>query len=355
MLSQLKLIEPSTNDEMRWQAVVNRNPALTERFLYGVLSTGVYCRPECPSRLPRRENVRFFDNLADAQASGLRACKRCQPDQSEPQQTLVDRICAHIDAHPEDDLSLTALSREFSLSPAHLQRTFKKLTGLSPYQYAKIRRLQRLKEVVRESDSVLDALYEAGIGSSRGLYESTQLLGMTPGAYKRGGKNVAIRYTIAKDKLGWLLVAQADKGICKIALGDSFEGLEADLRAEFPNALLHRDESGLNAVVAQITAYLERQTGADLALDPQGTPFQRQVWEALRQIPAGQTRSYQEVARQIGRPEAVRAVANACGANPIALLIPCHRVVRGDGSLGGYRWGVERKRQILALEKSAGD
>lgn len=336
--------------EVRWQAVLTRDASQDGAFVYAVRSTGIYCRPTCPSRRPRRERVQFFDTPAEAEATGFRPCKRCYP-QGDPGHAVVERISAAI--REQRAASLTELGAQFHLSPTHLQRLFKRVMGLSPRQYAEVCRLERLKRELREGESVTDAQNEAGYSSSSRLYERAPgQLGMSPRQYQRGGEAQVIRYTLFPSAVGHVLLAATERGVCTLRLADDPAELRAVLAEEFPRATLLEETESLAewaAVVAEdlIGAGPLRQ----LPLDLQATAFQLRVWEVLRRIPAGETRTYQQVAEAIGQPSAARAAARAIATNPVALAIPCHRVIRGDGSMGGYRWGVERKRELLALEK----
>ncbi|MCI0525580.1 MAG: bifunctional DNA-binding transcriptional regulator/O6-methylguanine-DNA methyltransferase Ada [Acidobacteria bacterium] len=347
----------ATAEERLWQAVQTRDASCDGLFYYGVRTTGVYCRPSCASRQPKRENVAFFALPEAARQAGFRACRRCRPDETiirDPQAELVQSLCRLIDQHLEEQPNFGALSEQVKLSQFHLQRLFKKLMGITPRQYAEARRADLFKSRVKSGQSVTDAMYEAGYGSSSRLYEKAAAqLGMTPATYRKGGKGMKISFTIAECPLGLLLVAATDKGICSVTLGDQSARLTDDLRAEFPQADIARDETHLHAQVNALLAHLAGQEPhPELPLDVQGTAFQKRVWEELRRIPYGQTASYSEVARRIGQPTATRAVARACATNPTALVTPCHRVVRENGEMGGYRWGVERKRQLLEQEKS---
>jgi AraC family transcriptional regulator, regulatory protein of adaptative response / methylated-DNA-[protein]-cysteine methyltransferase len=350
------------NNPELWKAIESRDASRDGSFVFAVRSTGIYCRPSCPARRPRRENVRFFQVPEAAEQAGFRACRRCRPQQartSDPQIELVRRICHLIGEHDEEQSTLQTLSAETKVSPHHLQRTFKKIMGITPRQYADSRRLSEFKSKVRTGASVTEAMYDAGYGSSRALYEkSSAHLGMTPATYGRGGKGMRIIYTIANCGLGRLLVAATERGICSVALGDTDAELTAGLFAEYPNASIDGKDSSisstLNLWLDKVLAGLNGQTPhIDLPLDIQATAFQWRVWEELRRIPFGQTRSYQQIAEAIGKPKAARAVASACASNRAALIIPCHRVIRGDKSLGGYRWGMERKKKMLRQEQSA--
>ena len=340
-----------------WEAVRSRNRALDGVFVYAVRSTGIYCRPSCPSRRPKREHVQFFGSPTGAEQAGYRACRRCQPEKQtpdEPNLLLVQRMCRYL-SEPRDQLpTLDALAQEFHLSPYHLQRTFKRIVGVTPRLYAEAQRLERFKAGLKQGESVTDALYEAGYPSNSSAYtQAARQFGMTPATYRAGG-GAAISYTVAESPLGWLLVAGTAKGLCAVRLGDSPGALEAELTSEFPAAVVTRDDAGLGAPVTTLLSYLHgAQPHLELPLDIRATAFQQQVWRALQAIPAGSTRSYGEVAAAIGRPAAARAVARACATNPVALVIPCHRVIREDGNMGGYRWGLERKRRLLAQEAGA--
>ena len=345
-------------EERFWQALRTRDADYDGMFYYGVRTTGVYCRPSCASRQPKPENVLFFALPEAARQAGFRACLRCRPDEAalrDPQAELTQSLCRLIEQHLEEPLNFTALSKQLKLSQFHLQRLFKKLMGITPRQYAEARRADLFKSRVKSGRSVAEAMYDAGYGSSSRLYEKAAAqLGMTPGAYRKGGKGMKIDYTIAECPLGLLLVAVTDKGICSVALGDTSEDLTGDLRAEFPQSEIAHDEKRLRAQVRALLSHLAGQEPhPDLPLDVQGTAFQKRVWEELRRIPYARTASYGEIARRIGQPSATRAVARACASNPAALVTPCHRVVRENGELGGYRWGVERKRRLLENEKSA--
>ncbi|MGH7719150.1 MAG: bifunctional DNA-binding transcriptional regulator/O6-methylguanine-DNA methyltransferase Ada [Gemmatimonadaceae bacterium] len=340
-----------------WRAVLARDARLDGQFVYAVATTGVYCRPTCPSRRPKRSNVSFHPSAHAAELAGFRACRRCRPRAaSAPGVQAVEEARALIDRSLDEGVTLTALARQVNLSPFHLQRTFKKFTGLSPREYLAARRAERLKGRLRLGESVSRATYEAGYGSSSRVYETANdTLGMTPATYRRGGRGAHIRYTVVKSSLGLLLVGGTERGICAVMLGESEQGLEQSLAAEYPHATRERDGGGMEEWVRAILDHLEgRGAGAAAAvpLDVQGTVFQLRVWKALREIPPGATRSYSEVAASIGAPTAARAVARACAGNRAAVLIPCHRVVREDGALGGYRWGVERKKRLLESEVS---
>jgi AraC family transcriptional regulator of adaptative response/methylated-DNA-[protein]-cysteine methyltransferase len=317
-----------------------------------VRSTGIYCRPSCPARRPLRQNVIFYPLGDVAEREGYRPCRRCRPEEVSAQARAVEQASRYIEEHLDRNVTLDELGKAVGLSPHHLQRTFKRLLGVSPRAYADALRLGTVKSELRERD-VTTALYEAGYGSSSRLYERAPgQLGMTPGTYRRGGQGMQIGYTIVDSRLGRLLVGATEHGVSAIYLGDDDAELEATLRAEYPAAEIVRDTGGLDGWVAAIVAHLAgQQPHLDLPIDVQTTAFKRRVWEALREIPYGTTRGYAEIARQIGQPTAVRAVASACATNPVALVVPCHRVVRSDGAPGGYRWGSERKAALLAQER----
>jgi AraC family transcriptional regulator of adaptative response/methylated-DNA-[protein]-cysteine methyltransferase len=354
---------PEQINARRWQAVLDRDRALDGAFVFGVSSTGIFCRPSCPAKRPRHQNVSFFDDALAAEQAGYRACLRCRPKavDGNPQSALVRAMCRYIeqhtvDQHIEDRLTLSLLAKEFRRSSFHLQRTFKSVLGVSPKAYMDAVRLRQVKQNLQAGHSVTTALYAAGYGSSSRLYERTaSQLGMTPEKYRRGAVAAVVRYTIASSPLGRMLIAATDKGICAIQFADSDQQLQQGLMREFPFATRRRDDQAMAEWRVSLTSLIEgREANPSLPLDIRATAFQRRVWEALQRIPRGETRSYSAVAKKIGMPKATRAVARACATNPVAVAIPCHRVVRQDGELGGYRWGVERKERLLALEKEAG-
>ncbi|HEX5832056.1 MAG TPA: bifunctional DNA-binding transcriptional regulator/O6-methylguanine-DNA methyltransferase Ada [Gemmatimonadaceae bacterium] len=342
-------------DPEAWAAVAARDGTYDGAFVYAVRTTKVYCRPSCPARRPRREHVRFYGSPDAAEAEGYRACKRCRPRSTvaTAAEGAVALAIAHIDAHLDEPVTLDALAAVAGGSPFHLQRTFKRIVGLSPRQYRDARRLERLKVQLRRGDTVSRATFEAGFGSSRAVYEKAGAgLGMSPAAYRRGGAGVRIRYALSPTRLGCLLVAATERGVCAVSLADSVEQLEAALRREFPNADLARDDGALAEWMAAIVEHVEGvRPRLTVPTDLEGTEFQLRVWRALQEIPYGSTRSYREVADAIGQPSAARAVARACATNRVALVVPCHRVVREDGSISGYRWGAERKRRLLDEER----
>lgn len=347
------------DEEQLWRSVLARDMEADGAFVYAVRTTGIYCRPTCPSRRARREHVTFFALPEAAERAGFRACRRCHPEQvtiRDPQVEVVRRVCRAIVANPEELPTLASLSADVGLSPFHLQRTFKRVMGITPRQYADACRMDRLKGELRKGEAVTSALYGAGYGSPSRLYERAPAqLGMTPAVYRRGGAGMQIHYTVVACPLGRLLVAATERGLCAITLGDTDDTLADGLTREYPAAAIARDASGLDTAVAAIIRYLHGQEPhLDLPLDVQATAFQWRVWEALQAIPYGSTRSYGAIARAIGQPTAARAVAQACATNRVALAIPCHRVVRDNGDVGGYRWGIERKRTLLAQERAGG-
>jgi len=348
---------PYPTSEARWAAVQQRDAAADAWFRYAVLSTGVYCRPSCPSRPARRENVRFHASAEAAEAAGFRACKRCHPRDtaSEPRLSALAVRVARLIEGAERPPTLAELAAAVHLSPFHLQRRFKQATGVSPREYAEALRRRRVAHDLGTARTVTDAGYAAGYGSTARLYaDAPATLGMTPGEYARGAAGLPIRAAVARCSLGQVLVATTERGVCAILLGDEAEALRADLARRFPQAAISAADRGLGTLLKRVVSLVEHPAqDAALTLDVRGTVFQQRVWQALRQVACGETVSYAELARRIGLPRAARAVAAACAANAIAVAIPCHRVVRGDGSLSGYRWGTERKRALLARE--AGD
>lgn len=356
MMVALMTQTPATalDDERRWQAVLATDRALDGAFVTAVRTTRIYCRPSCPARKPKRQNVEFLATPDEAERAGYRACKRCHPREvaADPQRALIERVCVRLvdgDAAP----TLAALGAEFRISPFHLQRTFKRITGVTPRQYAAAHRVGRLKEALRADRGVTGAVYRAGYGSSSRVYEdASRTLGMTPAAYGRGGLGMRIAYTLQSCDLGRVLVAATDRGIAFISMGDDDAPLESALHDEYPAAEIARDDRAAKRYAAPVLrAIREGRPDHALPVDVLATAFQARVWQALREIPRGQTRSYTEVARAIGRPKAARAVAMACAANPTPLVVPCHRVVHADGTLSGYRWGTARKKQLLEREK----
>ena len=350
---------PNVSDRDAWRAVEQRDAEADGRFVYAVRTTGVYCRPSCPSRRPARANVSFFASADAAEHAGFRACLRCNPRSSDPRDSTsraIDRARSYLDAHAERTVSLAELSRAAGLSAAHLQRSFKRLGGMSPRDYQDARRVGRLKSRLRTGETVSRATYEAGFGSSSRVYERADaLLGMTPGEYRRKGSGVHIKFAVADSPLGRVLVGITERGVCAVELGASDSEVERRLRADFPNATIERadleDHAWVRAVLHRVRDP-RRVRAAQIPLDVAGTAFQWQVWKALQEIPPGERRSYGEIARAIGRPTATRAVARACATNRVAVVIPCHRVAREDGTLAGYKWGVERKKRLLDTERA---
>ncbi len=340
-----------------WRVVEERRASARGLFIIAVRTTGVYCRPGCPARTPKRENVEFFAAPDDAEAAGYRACKRCHPRDAaaDPQQELIQRVCDRLADDNGPAPTLAALAAEFRVSPFHLQRTFKRVTGVTPAQYAAAHRVGRLKRELRAEGGVAGAVYRAGFGSGSRVYERTGIaLGMTPAAYGRGGRGMRIGYTIAACPLGRVLVAATERGIAFVSLGDDGAPLEEALRREYPAAEIARDDRKTKQFAAAVLrAMRDGDAQAALPVDVRATAFQARVWQALREIPRGATRSYAEVARSLGQPSTAPAVARACATNPVPIVVPCHRVVRGDGTLAGYRWGIERKRALLAGEQRA--
>lgn len=340
-----------------WEAVAGRDARYDGVFVYAVRSTGIYCRPSCPSRRPRRERVEFFAAPDAAERRGFRPCRRCNPRGTprEVESRLVGQACRMIEEATDDSIRIETVARKLGISPFRLQRMFRRLVGINPGAYAQSIRLRRLKKRLREGNDVTTALYEAGYGSSSRLYErSNGHLGMTPATYGRGGEGMEIGYTTASTPIGRMLVAGTVKGISAIYLGDSEEQLEATLRREYPAATISKNPAQLSQWVRQLVRHLSgEQAELNLPLDVKATAFQRRVWEALQNIPRGRTQSYSQLARTLGLPKGQRAVARACATNPAAILIPCHRIVREDGGLGGYRWGLKRKQALLEAETKA--
>jgi len=347
-------IHDENNQSLYWQAVLTRDASQDGNFVFAVSSTGVYCRPSCPARRPRRENVTFFRKPDEAEKSGYRACLRCRPKSAGGNGTteLVKAMCRYIEQHLDEPLTLARLGSEFHQSPFHLQRTFKRVLGITPRAYADSCRMNQLKDNLRAGHSVTRSMYDAGYSSSSRLYERTaSQLGMTPDKYRRGAIAAPIRYTCADSPLGRMLIAATDKGICAIQFANSDDELEQGLRHEFPFAIRRRDDETMQPWKNDLLRQMRGQRlNAALPLDIQATAFQRRVWSHLQSIPFGATRSYAAVAKAIGQPTATRAVARACATNPVAIAIPCHRVVRKSGDMGGYRWGVDRKKALLELE-----
>jgi len=346
----------ASSEAARWHAVMNRDAASDGSFVFAVSSTGVYCRPSCPSRRPRRGNVTFFARPQEAESAGFRACLRCRPKAASgnPRQAMVKAVCRYIEQHLDESLTLTQLGEAFRQSPFHLQRTFKAELGITPKEFADSCRMRGFRQKLKAGQSVTRAMHEAGYSSTSRLYERTASeLGMEPAKYRRGAIAAQIRYACADSPLGRILIGTTGKGICSIQFADTDEELEQGLRLEFPFANRRRDDDELAPTVHQL---MQHMRGLDVAsalpLDIQATAFQRRVWSYLQTIGFGQTRSYSDVAKAIKQPSAVRAVARACATNPVAIAIPCHRVVRSSGEMGGYRWGMERKKTLLEMESS---
>ncbi len=338
-----------------WQAVLSRDVSFDGNFVYAVRSTGIYCRPSCSSRKPRREKVLFFALPDIAEQAGFKPCKRCSPDLINPrlpQLELVRDICRYIQTHLSESLTLKALGIRFAISPSHLQRQFKSVVGISPAEYAEASRMDRVKAALRGGCPINSALYEAGFGSSSRLYsKSASQMGMTPRSYRNGGQGSEVHYTVVQCPLGLMLVAATERGICAVKFGDVEGELEQGLSSEFSQAHISRDDMAFREWVSVILRHVEgKQPHLDLPLDVRATAFQKQVWQALQAIPYGETRTYGEIAAELGMPGAARAIGHACATNPVSVIIPCHRVVRSDGGLGGYRWGLARKEALLRQE-----
>ena len=343
------------NDEACWQAVLERRPSASGLFVIAVKTTGIFCRPTCPARTPKRENVRFFAAPRLAEEAGFRACKRCRPaDQLAPESALIRRMCKRL-ASSEQIPSLDALGAEFGLSKYHLQRVFRRAVGISPRAYAEAKRMERAKAALRNGNGVTGAIYDAGYGSSSRLYErSDEMLGMTPARYQRRGEGMRIAYTIVTSTFGRLLVGATDRGISAVSFGDADEPLMRTFFQEYEGAEIVRDDAAMKAWVQDVLRVVDRgEARDDLPLDIRGTAFRMRVWQELRRIPRGETRSYADVARAIGAPGAARAVGGACGSNPVAVIIPCHRVIAEGGTLGGYGGGLDRKVRLLEREGAA--
>jgi AraC family transcriptional regulator of adaptative response/methylated-DNA-[protein]-cysteine methyltransferase len=344
----------TTASDPRWHAIVARDGQADGAFVYSVRTTGVYCRPSCAARSPRPENVAFHASAADARRAGFRACLRCRPDDEASatrQAEMVAALCRYIET-ADDEPSLDQLAQRAGLSSSHLHRTFKAVTGLTPKAFAQAHRARRMRAALASADTVTDAIYGAGYNSGGRFYaQADRVLGMTPTTYRAGGAETEIRFAVGECSLGAILVAASTRGVCAILIGDDPDALARELQDRFPTAALVGGDAAFERLVAQVVGLVEAPArGLDLPLDVRGTAFQQRVWQALRDIPVGQTSSYADIADRIGAPNSVRAVAQACAANALAVAIPCHRVVRRDGGLSGYRWGVERKRALLQRE-----
>jgi len=357
-MSATKKVPPTSpvfrTDDEKWRAILKRDSTADEQFYFSVRTTGVYCRPSCAARVARRENVNFHASIADAERAGFRACKRCKPKEAPlraRQAAAVAEACRLIE-NADEPPSLENLANAVGLSRFHLHRLFREITGVTPKAYAVARRANRVRKALTQSATVTEAIYAAGFNSNGRFYaKSSKILGMTPRAFREGGPATAIRFALSECSLGSILVAASAKGICAILMGDDPDALLHELQDRFPQAAFAPGDSAFETWVAKVVAFVDRPgTGLDLPLDIRGTAFQQRVWEALCDIPVGSTASYTQIAQKIGAPKAVRAVAQACAANPLAVAIPCHRVVRNDGGISGYRWGVERKRSLLKRE-----
>lgn len=354
--SHKKTLATSVLSDERWIKILTKDTSADGQFYYSVKTTGIYCRPSCGSRTPLPENIQFHLTTQDAELSGFRPCKRCQPNRPPLKELLaikVTQACKLIEASDEMP-SLAALAEKSGLSRYHFHRTFKALTGLTPKAYSKAHLENKIRNKLQTSGTITDAIVDAGYNANSRFYEqSNQILGMKPSVYRFGGNNTKIRFAVGECTLGSILVASSSIGVCAILIGDSPESLVEDLQNRFPNAELIGGDTSYETTISKVVGFVEApQFGLDLPLDIRGTAFQKRVWQALRNIPAGETLSYSEVADKIGSPKAVRAVAGACAANVIAVAIPCHRVVRSDGDISGYRWGVERKKALLTRESS---
>ena len=343
------------NSNAQWEAILKRDEKADGRFVYAVRSTGIYCRPSCASRKPRKNNVLIFEFPEMAEARGFRPCLRCAPQDAgyDPRLEKVRKAVRYIEEHADENPTLAVLGRSVGLSPHHLQRTFKRILGVSPRRYLESLKAQNYKDLLKNGRDLAGAGYEAGYGSSRGVYEgASRYMGMTPAAYKKGGEGVSIRYGIISCRLGRLLVADTGKGVCRVSIGERVGELVADLKNEFPLSYLTRSDDNLKEYLNVVSRLAQGEVPSEsLPLDVRASAFQCRVWERLQDISRGNTMTYKEIAEDLGFPKGARAVGRACAENPVALLVPCHRVVRGDGALAGYRWGVERKRKLLEMEK----
>jgi AraC family transcriptional regulator, regulatory protein of adaptative response / methylated-DNA-[protein]-cysteine methyltransferase len=341
--------------ENYWRATLARDGRADGEFILGVRSTHIYCRPSCPARRPLRRNVVFFRSGAEAEKQGFRPCLRCKPNEKSGALRLVERAARELAQPGEEIVRVESLARKLATTPSALRRAFQQITGLAPRDLADALRLKRFKTLLRAGRNITDALYETGYGSSSRVYErSDAQLGMTPSAYQKGGKGMKLNYTIAKSPLGKVLVAATEKGVSAVYLGGAESALLAELKTEYPRAEIAPAAQSYQRWVSEIVGQIEgRPSSVELPLDVQGTAFQRRVWQELQRIPRGTTRTYTQVAQSLGRPRAVRAVARACATNPVSIVVPCHRVIRQDGNLAGYRWGLSRKEQLLAAERTS--
>jgi AraC family transcriptional regulator, regulatory protein of adaptative response / methylated-DNA-[protein]-cysteine methyltransferase len=345
------------SDEEKWKVVLSRNDSFDGVFVFAVRSTGVYCRPSCPARRPSKEHVAFFPGSIEAEQSGFRPCRRCQPREAGPSQKakLIDQVCRYIETNLQGKLTLSILSRQVGFSPYHLQRTFKRVLGISPRQYVEARRLAKMKQFLRSGETVNNSLYNAGFSSRSRVYENIPGgFGVNPGEFRRGGEGLRIRYGIIESPLGRLLVAATERGVCGVCIGDSDSFVERSLSEDYPSAILYRNDQGVKEWTGAFAKYFDGEhMTLDLPLDVKATAFQSRVWKIIQSIPFGKTVTYSQIAKELGEPEASRAVARACATNPVALIIPCHRVLGKDGSLRGYRWGKKRKQALLNFEQMA--
>jgi AraC family transcriptional regulator of adaptative response/methylated-DNA-[protein]-cysteine methyltransferase len=359
MFDRLNIVEATAGLDPRWRAVTRRDRNFDGQFYYAVTTTGVYCRPSCGARAARPENVRFYATCEEAERASFRPCKRCKPNEPSlvaQNATKVAEICRAIETAPQIP-NLDAMAKRAGLSPSHFHRLFKAITGVTPRAYAIAHRAKRVRDALAKPGmTVTEAIYGAGFNSSGRFYETAnEMLGMPPSTYRNGGQNIKICFAIGKCSLGAILIARSEKGICAISMGDSPDALARDLQHRFPHAQIIGDDAGFEALVAKVIGFVEAPVpglglSPELPLDIRGTAFQQRVWQALREIPLGSTASYAEIAKRIGAPKSVRAVARACAGNPIAVVIPCHRAVRSDGAISGYRWGVARQRALLDKE-----
>lgn len=346
----------ANRDARYWNAVLARDSRADGAFFFAVRSTSIYCRPSCPARRPLRTNTLFFRTRQDAESQGYRPCRRCKPDQIPAATLIVQRAAQFLENEIDEPINVADLSRKLNVKPDVLRRAFRQQTGLNPKQLAAALRIKRFKKMLRDGNAIADALYATGYGSTSRIYErSDAQLGMTPATYQRGGKGMNIKYTTAKSSLGEVLVAATERGVSAVYLGDADAKLVAELKREYPQADISPEKGALSAWVTEIVSRIEGTAPRrELPLDLQATAFQRRVWQELQRIPRGTTKTYSEVAASIGKPRAVRAVARACATNPVSIVVPCHRVVRTDGNLAGYRWGLNRKTELLRREKPAG-